>query len=92
MKERLTDLIGTGPATARDLELPGLRKVGALPAKDPEALYGALRALQGGSLDRCVLHVLRCAVSWASAGEPDPSLDRWWSFRDGGGAWQPWKR
>lgn len=87
MRERassLTSLPGVGPATARDLVTLGIRESGELRGRDPEALYSELKALQGETLDRCVLYVLRCAVYWATAEDPDPTLDRWWAFKEGG--------
>ncbi len=87
MKELLRSLAslpGVGPATERDLTALGIREVGDLKGRDPEVLYRELQAIEGGSLDRCVLYVLRCAVYWARAETPDPSLDRWWTFKEGG--------
>ncbi len=75
---------GVGPSIADDLWRLGVRRVEELRGVDPEALYGRFCALAGGTVDRCLLYVFRCAVYFAETPEParDPEKLRWWSWKD----------
>jgi len=77
----LRGLRGVGPSIERDLHRLGIRSVRELAVADPDALFAALRDLEGGHLDPCVLDVFRCAV--AQARDPDLPGERrnwwWWS-------------
>jgi hypothetical protein len=80
---------GVGRTIAEDLWALGLRSVDDLRGGDPEALYERLCELQGVRVDRCMLYVFRCAVYFASRREHDPELLKWWSWKEGGAAFQP---
>ena len=73
---------GVGPSIARDLQDLGMRRVEDLRDADPQSLYDELCALRGAHIDRCVLYVFRCAVYFASNGDHDPELLKWWSWKD----------
>jgi hypothetical protein len=65
-----------GPATVRDLELLGVRRLEQLARRDPEALYERLSKLTGRRQDPCVLDVFSMLVSRARGEKPRP----WWEF------------
>lgn len=71
---------------AADLHALGVHRAADLRGRDPQRLYDELEERAGAHVDRCVLYVFRCAVYWAEAGETDPVLTRWWSWKDGGEA------
>src|SRR5690349_18102177 len=73
---------GIGPSMADDLWRLGYRFVAELRGEEPEAMYQRLCELSGGHVDRCVLYVFRCAVYFASNGEHDPELLKWWNWSD----------
>lgn len=73
---------GVGRAVARDLENLGYRKVSDLKNEDPQRMYDRLCALQGTKVDRCMLYTFRCAVYFASNETPDPTLLKWWNWKD----------
>jgi hypothetical protein len=73
---------GVGKTTALDLWSLGLRSVGDLRGRDPQALYEAQEALAGRHVDRCVLYVYRCAVYFAETASPDPEKLKWWNWKD----------
>ena len=73
---------GVGPSIAQDLHDLGMERVEDLRDADPQHLYEQLCALRGGSMDRCVLYVFRCAVYFAANDEHDPELLKWWSWKD----------
>ncbi len=74
---------GVGPSIADDLWRLGVHRVEQLRGADPEALYGRFCARAGGTVDRCLLYVFRCAVHFARTGEKDPAKRRWWYWKDG---------
>ena len=73
---------GVGRSIAVDLWNLGLRGVDDLRGKSPEALYARLEELAGRHVDRCMLYVLRCAVYFAEAPDPDPERLKWWNWKD----------
>ncbi len=75
---------GVGPSIADDLWRLGVHRVEELRGTDPEALYGRFCALAGGTVDRCLLYVFRCAVYFAETpeAERDPERLKWWSWKD----------
>lgn len=81
----LQELPGVGPSIEGDLQSIGIESVNDLRGKDPEELYSVLKDRAGGTLDRCVLYVMRCAVYWAQleGPQPDPELKKWWAFMEG---------
>ncbi len=78
----LETIPGVGPSIAEDLRSLGFRRVGDLAGGDPERIYLDLCAGSGGSLDRCMLYVLRCATYYASHRKHDPRLLKWWNWKD----------
>jgi Pathogenicity locus len=72
---------GIGPSLARDLWNLGYRRVADLARQDAEAMYHDLEALCGHPMDPCVLYAFRCAVYFASPGEHDPALLKWWNWK-----------
>ncbi len=75
---------GVGPSIADDLWRLGVHRVEQLRGADPEALYGRFCALAGGTVDRCLLYVFRCAVYFASTPDDarEPEKLKWWSWKD----------
>ncbi len=75
---------GVGPSIADDLWRLGVKAVADLRGADPEALYGRFCALTGGTVDRCLLYVFRCAVYYAGTPESarDPERLKWWRWKD----------
>ena len=80
-RDPLQEIPGVGPSIAADLRALGVRSVAQLRGRNPERLYQRLSDLQGPQ-DRCVLYVFRCAVYYASAPKPKPSLLKWWNWKD----------
>ena len=78
----LETIPGIGPRLAEDLRCLGIRKVGDLRGKDPEALYRELEGSAGRHVDRCVLYAFRCATYYASSEKPDPEKLKWWNWKD----------
>jgi hypothetical protein len=87
-KDELRRIPGVGASIAEDLRGLGIRRIEDLCGADPQALYDRLCAQVGGHVDRCMLYVLRCAVYYASEFPHDPELLKWWSWKDGGTAFQ----
>ncbi len=73
---------GIGPSMAQDLLDLGYDRVEDLDDQDPQEMYDRLAALRGGTMDRCVLYVFRCAVYFAENSEHDPELLKWWNWKD----------
>ena len=71
-----------------DPELPidlwnlGLRSVNDLSKSDPKEMFEETRRLAGGSMDKCILYVYRCAVAYARDPNLDPELRKWWNWKD----------
>jgi hypothetical protein len=78
---------GVGPSIAVDLWDLGYRSVDELRGQDPEAMYDRFNRLRGVVVDRCMLYVMRCAVYFASHERHDPELLKWWSWKEGGAAY-----
>jgi hypothetical protein len=83
--DRLEDLPGIGPSIADDLRRIGIAVPAQIGAREPEALYGRLVAVDGPT-DRCVLYILRAAHHFVEneGVVADDSLLRWWSWKDEG--------
>lgn len=73
---------GIGKAMEADLHDLGIFAVEDLKGRDPDELYARLTVRHGGTLDRCVLYVFRCAVYYAETADPEPELLKWWSWKD----------
>ena len=86
--DELRAIPGVGKTIAEDLRGLGITRVEQLRGADPQALYDRLCAQVGMHVDRCMLYVFRCAVYYASEFPHDPELLKWWSWKDGGPAYQ----
>lgn len=91
-RDELRRIPGVGVTIAADLRGLGIHAVADLRGADPQALYERLCAAQGVHVDRCMLYVFRCAVYYASEFPHDPELLKWWSWKDGGVAFQQRQR
>jgi len=60
--EDLQSLINIGPAIARRLYAIGITTSSQLKKSNPEKIYEELKQMEEGSLDKCVLYVLRGAI------------------------------
>lgn len=76
-KSDLTSIPGVGKNMADHLNALGVERVEDLKGQDPEALYARECAMQGGTVDRCVLYVYRLAVAWAEGRIEDPEQLKW---------------
>ena len=45
-------------------------------------MFEDLKEMRGGTMDRCVLYVFRCAVYFAETSRHDPELLKWWNWKD----------
>lgn len=82
MKTELQTIPGVGPAMEQDLVRLGYTTLASLAGADPQDMYDRLCALEGCTLDRCVLYVFRCAVYYAETSHPDPQKCKWWNWKD----------
>ena len=82
MKTNLQTIPGVGPAAEADLLALGYSSVSDLKGQDPEEMYRRSCAIQGCTLDRCVLYVYRCAVYFAETERPEPEKCKWWYWKD----------
>ena len=73
---------GVGKSIAHDLHILGIHHVKDLKGQDPEALFNDLCAEYKKKIDRCVLYTFRCAVYYAENETHDPSLLKWWNWKD----------
>lgn len=80
--KELQEIPGVGVRVAEDLWNLGVRSIEDLRNENPEILYEDLCDIQGGTVDRCMLYVLRCAVYYASHKDHDPTLLKWWNWKD----------
>ena len=78
----LENIPGIGKKISEKLNEIGVYKVSELKGKDPEDLYRKLELQKGRPIDRCVLYVFRCAVYFAENENHDPSLLKWWNWKD----------
>lgn len=60
--EDLQSLINIGPAIARRLYAIGITTSFQLKKSNPEKIYEELKQMEGSSLDKCALYVLRGAI------------------------------
>ena len=81
-KTGLQTIPGVGPNMEEHLRALGYESPEALRGADPEEMYlrDCLRC--GGTLDRCVLYVYRCAVYFAETPEPEREKCDWWYWKD----------
>lgn len=79
MEENLITIPGVGKSLKEDLILLGYYNVSSLKKENPEEMYQKLCVLKNEKIDRCVLYVFRCAVSYASSRNQNL---KWWDFKD----------
>jgi hypothetical protein len=80
--KELRQIPGVGASIANDLWNIGVYIIADLKNKDPEELYKQSNEYAGAIQDRCLLHVFRCAVYFASGAEPEPEKLKWWNWKD----------
>ncbi|MBI2070651.1 MAG: pathogenicity locus [Elusimicrobia bacterium] len=80
--EALQEIPGVGKSVAEDLWKLGIKKTGDLRGQNPQRLYERHCRQKRQIVDRCMLYVLRCAVYYASAKNPNPELFQWWRWSD----------
>ena len=80
--DSLLEIPGVGKSIANDLHILGIHKVQDLIGQDPEILYKGLCAEYKMRIDPCVLYTFRCAVYYAENVKHDPSLLKWWNWKD----------
>ncbi len=73
---------GVGKSIALDLWNLGMRTMDDLKAGDPNLMFETTKALAGGSMDRCILYVYRCAVAFARNPDLAPERCKWWYWKD----------
>jgi hypothetical protein len=78
----LRKIPSVGKACALDLWNIGIRKVGDLKDRDPEALYEKLNGWSGVRHDVCMLYTFRCAVYFASERTHQREKLNWWYWKD----------
>ncbi|MDP7028617.1 MAG: helix-hairpin-helix domain-containing protein [Phycisphaerales bacterium] len=59
-----------------------MRSIEDVASGDPQAMYEETRRQAGGTMDRCVLYVYRCAVAVAADPDLKPELQKWWHWKD----------
>jgi hypothetical protein len=90
--DALETIPGVGPSIATDLRELGYTNVSELRNENPAQMYYSLCELRGSHIDRCVLYGFRCAVYYASNEIHDPTLLKWWNWKDGEVLHRPAKR
>ncbi len=78
----LQQIPGVGESIEQDLHRLGIMRVSQLRGQNPQALYDELRKQFGGTLDRCMLYVFRCAVYYAQTPMPEPEKLKWWYWKN----------
>ncbi|MGE4619779.1 MAG: helix-hairpin-helix domain-containing protein [Planctomycetota bacterium] len=73
---------GVGKSLSVDLWELGFRSMEQLATGQPAEMFEKTRQLAGGTMDRCVLYVYRCAVAYANNPDLDPELKKWWNWKD----------
>ena len=73
----LCQIPGVGKNMTAHLNALGIERVDDLRGRDPEALYAQECAMQGCTVDRCVLYVYRLAVAWAEGRIEDSEQLKW---------------
>ena len=81
--DALESLPGVGRSIATDLRALGFASAAELRNANPAQMYYSLCEMRGAHIDRCVLYVFRCAVYYASNEIHDPTLLKWWNWKDG---------
>lgn len=82
MSKELLQIPGVGKSIRGDLEELGFETISSLIGADPQEMYDRHCKIKGMKVDRCVLHVFRCAVYFATEDNPDPEKLKWWKWKD----------
>jgi predicted RecB family nuclease len=77
-ERKLEDLTSVGPSIRRDFEMLGIRTVGQLARREPEALYRELCRKTRTRQDICVLDTFRAAVEQARNPKLPTEQCVWW--------------
>lgn len=85
--KELQRIPGVGKTVAKDLYRLGFHSVSSLKSQDPQQLYEDHCIEMGCQVDRCMLYTFRCAVYFATEENPDPSLLKWWAWKDPAPVW-----
>ena len=80
--ESLQSIPGVGPRMSVLFNDVGVHKVSDLKGRNPVRLYQELIKTKGKHIDRCVLYVIRCAVYYANKKNHNPSMLKWWNWKD----------
>jgi len=80
--KKLEDLPGIGRKIAQDLRAIGIKSPDDLKGRNPQRLYEKLCSSKTSPPDRCLLYVLRCATYYLSHNKHNPSLQKWWNWKD----------
>lgn len=78
----LLSIPSIGPKVGEMLVEIGISKISDLKSCNPETMYENICAVRGEVLDRCVLYHFRCAVYFATHETHDPTLLKWWNWKD----------
>ena len=78
----LQTIPGVGKNMAAHLNALGIEHLNDLKGKDPKELYRRECALEGHTVDRCVLYVYRLAVAYAEGRVETPEQRKWWNWMD----------
>ncbi|HQO19093.1 MAG TPA: helix-hairpin-helix domain-containing protein [Acidobacteriota bacterium] len=82
-KGGLRTIPGVGPSIEKDLQELGYFSIAALEGGDPQKMYEKSCRIAGKKIDRCLLYVYRCAVTYAGMKEGKRENLKWWDFKDG---------
>ena len=82
METELQQIPGIGKSMERFLQQPGYTTVASPEGQDPKEMYARSCEFAGGSVDRCVLYVYRCAVYCAENDTHAPEKRKWWNWND----------
>lgn len=85
--KELQKLPGVGKQISEDLYKLNIKKISDLKNKNPQKLYLDLCKIQNAKVDKCMLYVFRCIISYVNQKNQNSSLQdfslfKWWDFKD----------
>ena len=80
--QELEQIPGAGYTIARDMLNIGIHSIDDLKGAQAQQLYDRLCEFKASPVDRCMLHVFRCAIYYASNNDHDPELLKWENWKD----------
>lgn len=81
--KRLQAMPNIGPSIALDLWDLGIRAQADLKGRSAQQMFEEIRDLRGGTMDRCMLYVLRAVVYYAqNEGKVEKEKLAWWNWSD----------